>query len=374
MPKNNKIITKPARLTSLDALRGFDMFFIIGGGVFLVALLRILQLPNTFIELIEQQLTHVQWEGFNFYDLIFPLFVFLAGVSIPFAIIPSLDKGLTKSELQLKISKRTLILFLIGLSFSFFNFQENTLRIYTVLWLIAASYFIAATLTLHIKSWKTLLVLLVIVLVLYHLAIQYLPYPGKGSEITPSNNLAAWLDRILIKTNLYKQTYDPEGTIRVISSGMLCLLGSLAGRRIRFYKEACVQCTKELVAFGLIFLLGGWVWSFFFPIIKDIWSPSFILWSAGWSLLILALFYQIMHVAQQRWFGWIFVPIGVNSITIYAGQRYIDFEHTSNYFFSGVANLVNDIDSKLFILAFGLIFIKWMFLYSLQQKKIFIKV
>jgi len=374
MPKNNKIITKPARLTSLDALRGFDMFFIIGGGVFLVALLRILQLPNTFIELIEQQLTHVQWEGFNFYDLIFPLFVFLAGVSIPFAIIPSLDKGLTKSELQLKISKRTLILFLIGLSFSFFNFQENTLRIYTVLWLIAASYFIAATLTLHIKSWKTLLVLVVIVLVLYHLAIQYLPYPGKGSEITPSNNLAAWLDRILIKTNLYKQTYDPEGTIRVISSGMLCLLGSLAGRRIRFYKEACVQCTKELVAFGLIFLLGGWVWSFFFPIIKDIWSPSFILWSAGWSLLILALFYQIMDVAQQRWFGWIFVPIGVNSITIYAGQRYIDFEHTSNYFFSGVANLVNDIDSKLFILAFGLIFIKWMFLYSLQQKKIFIKV
>jgi len=374
MPKDKEVNTKPARLASLDALRGFDMFFIIGGGVFFVALLRVLQLPDTFIALVENQLTHVQWEGFNFYDLIFPLFVFLSGVSIPFAIIPSLAKGISKKELQLKICKRTIILFLIGLSFTLFKFQEDTVRIYTVLWLIAASYFIAATLTLHIKNWRTQLILVVVVLVLYHLAIQYLPYPGKGNEIIPSNNLAAWLDRALIETNLYKKTWDPEGTIRVISSGMLCLLGSLVGRRIRFYKEACIQCTKELITLALICLFCGWVWSFSFPIIKGLWSPSFVLLSAGWSLLLLALFYQVIDVSQQRWFGWFFIPIGVNSITIYAGQRYIDFTHTSNYFLSGVARLVNNTDLKLFIVAFGLIFIKWIFLYSLQQKKIFIKV
>ena len=162
--------------------------------------------------------------------------------------------------------------------------------------MIGMSYLIGASLTLHVESWKHRLIIFFSVLVLYHLAIFYLPYPGKGEGISPENNLAAWLDRNLINTNLYRTVYDPEGTIRIFTGGMLGMLGGLFGQRIKSFQSANIRCSIELLIAGLTCLLLGWIWSFSFPIIKDLWSPSFILWSAGWSLLLLALFYTLIDV------------------------------------------------------------------------------
>ncbi|VGO20797.1 acyltransferase family protein [Pontiella sulfatireligans] len=365
---------KPPRLASLDALRGFDMFWIIGGSGLLIALLEVLRLPHDWILEVKAQLRHVKWEGFHFLDLVFPLFVFMSGVTIPYSILSKKEKGVAPRRLQLKIVKRAVLLIIIGLSFSVFRFNPSAVRFYTVLWLIGMSYLIGASLSLHVESWQKKVFTIIGVLLAYHLVMLYLPFPGKESGITPENNLAAWMDRSLISTNLYRKVYDPEGSIRVITAGMLCLLGALTGQRIKSYPNAKLRCGLELFGAGLGFLFFGWIWSFFFPIIKDLWSPSFILWTAGWSLLLLSIFYTVIDVWKQKWMGWFFIPIGMNSITIYVGQHYVNFGDIQHYFFGGLANICSDADLKKLVLAFGLIAIKWGFLYWLFIKKLFLRV
>jgi predicted acyltransferase len=365
---------KNTRLMSLDALRGFDMFWIIGGSGLVVALVEVLGFPDGWVEGLATQMHHVKWDGFRFYDLIFPLFVFISGVTVPYSVLSQKAKGVSVSKLQIGIIKRSVIIVLIGLSYSFFKFEAGTLRLYTVLWMIGMSYMIGASLTLHIESWKHRLIIFFSVLIVYHLAMFYLPYPGKGDGITPENNLAAWLDRNLITTNLYREVWDPEGTIRIFTGGMLGMFGALVGQRIKSYKTPDLRCAAELFVAGLVCLLMGWVWSFSFPIIKALWSPSFILWAGGWSLLLLALFYTVIDVWGFKRLGWVFVPIGMNAITIYAAQWYFPFDASRDFFFKGLANLFSNPASQQLVLAAGLVLIQWLILYWLYRKKIFIRV
>ncbi|MCK5440772.1 MAG: DUF5009 domain-containing protein [Maribacter sp.] len=373
MNKSNAEMKK-TRLMSLDALRGFDLFWIIGGSGMVISLLKVLGVSENWVNSLAVQMTHVEWEGFHFFDLIFPLFVFISGVTIPFSVLSQKAKGVPVKQLQIRIIKRSLIIVLIGVSFSLLKFQWDAIRLYQVLWLIGMSYMIGASITLHVESWKYRLVILFGVLVSYHLLLFYLPYPGKGATITPENNLAAWLDRNLIKTNLALGVYDAEGTIRIFTAGMLSLLGGLTGQRIKWYKQAKIRCGIELFVAGLICLLIAWLWSFSFPVIKGLWSPSFVLWSAGWSLLLLALFYTVIDVWKIRWIGWVFVPIGMNSITIYAAQWYIPLHASRDFFFKGFANLFNNPTIQQFILFSGLVLIQWLILYALYRKNIFIRV
>lgn len=362
-----------ARLVSLDALRGFDMFWIIGGSGLVVALVTCLRLPDPWVQELALQMTHVEWEGFRFFDLIFPLFVFMAGVAVPYALLSKLQKGVSVAQLQGRVVRRSIMLILIGLSFSIFKFQSDQVRLYTVLWLIGMSYLIGASLSLRIPSWRNRVVIFFAVLMTYHLAILYLPYPGKGPEITPANNLAAWLDRNLIPTNLYRGHYDPEGTIRVIPGGMLCLLGVLVGQRIRHFGGPATRCGLELLAGGLACLALGWGWSLTFPIIKDLWSPSFILWSAGWSLLLLGCFYLMMDVWKQRWVGWVFLPIGMNAIFIYATQWYVPWRGIRDFFFRGYSETLENPEIRQLVLAAGLVLVQWLVLWWLYRKKQFIR-
>jgi len=372
--KPKKADEKPQRLTSLDALRGFDMFWIIGGSGLVLALANVFQIPSFWLKTLSVQLTHVQWEGFHFFDLIFPLFVFLSGVAVPYSIISKLDQGTAVSRLQWKIFCRSAVLILIGLSFTALRFQPDQIRLYTVLWLIGMSYFIGASITLHVESWKKRVIIFFAVLIAYHLAVMYLPFPGKGTQMTQSNNLVAWLDRNLIETNLYRLNYDPEGTIRVIPGGMLCLLGALAGEWLRGYGTARFRAGLELIAAGLVCLVLGWGWSHFFPIIKDLWSPSFILWSAGCSFLLLSVFYITMDVGKQRWVGWLFIPIGMNSILIYASQWYVPWGSIRDFFFRGFAGTQSDTDLQQLILLGGLVLVQWLVLFWLYRKKAFLSV
>ena len=365
---------KNTRLMSLDALRGFDMFWIIGGAGAVSSLIALMGFPDAFVEGVAKQFTHVEWEGFHFFDLIFPLFVFISGVTVPYSVLSQKERGVSVSKLQIRIIRRSAIIVLIGLSFSVFKFQWESLRLYQVLWMIGMSYLIGTSITLHVESWRTRLGIFFSVLLAYHLAIYYLPYPGKGIVITPENNLAAWLDRNFIKTNLYREVYDPEGTIRVLTGGMLGMLGAMVGQRIKYYGKAQIRCSLEMAVGGVVCLLLGWCWSFSFPIIKDLWSPSFVLWAAGWSFLLLALFYTMIDVWGHKWLGRFFVPIGMNAITIYAGQVYLQTSYARDFFFKGLANHFESAAARGFILHGGLLLIHWLLLYGLYKKKIFIRV
>lgn len=359
---------------SLDALRGFDMFWIIGGSGLVIALVKLLGFPDAWTDLLASQMTHVEWVGFHFYDLIFPLFVFISGVTVPFSVLSKKEKGIPVKQLQYKIIKRSLLIVLIGVSFSLFKFQWEAIRLYQVLWLIGMSYLVGASMTLQVDNWRSRVIIFFSVLIIYQLALFYLPYPGKGLMLTPENNLAAWLDRNLIKTNLYRVVYDPEGTIRIFPAGMLGLLGGLIGERIKSYKQPTLRCATELFLFGLVSLSLGWLWSFTFPIIKDLWSPSFILWAGGWSLLLLGLFYTVIDVWKIKWFGWFFVPIGMNAITVYAAKWYLPLGDSRDFFFKGFANLFDDPIAQKFILFSGLVLIQWLILYALYRKNIFLRV
>ena len=362
------------RLISLDALRGFDMFWIIGGAGMFVALVELLGFPDSWVDELALQMEHVRWDGFRFLDLIFPLFVFISGVTVPYSVLTQKAKGVSVKRLQLGIIKRSVVLILIGLSYSFFKFEDGALRLYTVLLMIGMSYLIGASLTLHVRSWKHRLIIFFSVLALYHLAMFYLPYPGKGVGITPENNLAAWLDRSLITTNLYREIWDPEGTIRVLTGGMLGMLGGLFGQRIKSFNTPALRCGVELLIAGLVCLLLGWIWSFSFPIIKALWSPSFILWAGGWSLLLLSLFYTVMDVWGLKWIGWVFVPIGMNSITVYAAQWWVPLDDSRDFFFKGFSKLFSETATQQFVLFGGLVLIQWLVLYWLYRRKIFFRV
>ncbi|MGB0992357.1 MAG: acyltransferase family protein [Akkermansiaceae bacterium] len=362
------------RLASLDALRGFDMFWIIGGAGMVVALAKVLGFPQEFVEGLAKQMTHVKWDGFRFFDLIFPLFVFMTGLSVPYSILSKYDKGVSTLRLQLGIIKRSTILILLGLSFSVFKFQPEVIRLYTVLWLIGMSYLIGASITLHVESWKRRLVVFFVVLLAYHLAMFYLPFPGKEAGITPENNLAAWVDRNFIQTNLYRGVYDPEGSIRVITGGMLCMLGGLVGERVRWFGNANIRCSGELAGAGLTCLLLGWIWSFAFPMIKDLWSPSFVLWAAGLSLLLMCLFYTVIDVWKQRWIGWVFLPIGMNAIVIYVSQWYVPWHGIRDFFFRGYAKTLSEPAQQNLVMFGGLVMVQWLILFWLYRRKIFIRV
>ncbi|MCB0668235.1 MAG: DUF5009 domain-containing protein [Saprospiraceae bacterium] len=372
----NELKDEPSknRLMSLDALRGFDMFWIIGGSGMVISLVELLGFPENWTNTLSEQMTHVDWEGFHFYDLIFPLFVFISGVTVPYSVLSKKNKGVPVRKLQTGIFRRSLLLVLIGLSFSLFKFQWDAIRLYQVLWLIGMSYLVGASITLQVESWRHRIVIFFAVLLIYQLMMFYLPYPGKGAAITPENNLAAWLDRNFIKTNLYRVVYDPEGTIRIFPAGMLGLLGGLIGQRIKSFKQPEVRCGIELLAAGLVCLLLGWLWSFSFPIIKDLWSPSFILWSGGWSLLLLALFYIVIDVWKIRWVGWFFLPVGMNAIAVYAAKWYFPMKDSRDFFFKGFANLFHDPVVQKFILFSGLVMIQWIVLFALYRRKIFLRV
>lgn len=365
---------KPPRLVSLDALRGFDMFWIIGGEGLVLALAKYFELSDQWLKNLSLQLTHVEWDGFHFYDLIFPLFVFMSGVAVPYSVLSQREKGTSVALLQWRIFRRATVLVLIGLSFSALRFQPDQIRLYTVLGLIGMSYLIGASITLHVRSWKKRLVIFFAVLLAYHLAMLYLPYPGKGDAIVPDNNLAAWVDRNWISTNLYRGVYDPEGSIRVITGGMLCLLGAFAGERIRSFAKPDLRCVMDLALAGLLCLALGWGLSFQLPIIKDLWSPSFILWAGGWSLLLLASFYLVMDVAKQRWIGWVFLPIGMNAILIYVSQRFVPWGSIRDSFFRGFSETLNNPDLQKLVLSAGLMLLQWLILFWLYRKKLFIRI
>jgi len=362
------------RLMSLDALRGFDMFWIIGGAGLVSALARVCGLPEGWTETLDLQFTHVTWEGFRFFDLIFPLFVFLSGVAVPFSVLSKRGRGDSVAKLQFGIVKRSLVLVAIGLSFSVFRFDPSMVRLYTVLYLIGMAYMIGASLALHITRIRRLFITGILILVGYHLAMMFLPYPGREAGLTPENNLAAWIDRNLIPTNLYRTVYDPEGTIRVIPAGVLCLFGVIAGLRIKANAKPSWRCAGELAAAGLIALIAGWLWSFSFPIIKDLWSPSFILWSAGWALLLLAIFYGVIDVLGLRWMGFFFVPIGMNAIVIYASQWYVPWGGIRDFFFSGFAGTMGSDDWKQLVMSGGLLAVQWALLFWMHRQRIHVRV
>jgi predicted acyltransferase len=357
------------RLMSLDALRGFDMFWIIGGDRLASSLLSHWDSPVA--ETFKSQLEHVAWEGFRFYDLIFPLFLFLVGCVAPYSLA---KYRATPTAVYGRILRRTLLLVLLGcICNNLLQFPWETMRWAGVLQRIGLCYGAAALVAVHCGV-RGQSVFTLALLIGYWALLSFVAAPGfSAGDFTPAGNLAGYIDRQILPGKIYPEYYgfgDNEGLLSTLPAIATALLGVLTGEWLRSTARPWTK-VAGLIGAAAVCLVAGWAWSFSFPIIKNIWTSSFVLVAAGWSLVLLAVFYALIDVLQWRWWAWGFVIIGMNAITIFVVPRFIDFAKISKYFLGGVASLSGEAGPTLLIA--GSLAAKWLFLWYLYRQKVFLR-
>ncbi|MCA9108853.1 MAG: DUF5009 domain-containing protein [Planctomycetaceae bacterium] len=359
------------RLVSLDALRGFDMFWIMGGEGIVQAGAEVF--GWSWLVWLEGQMHHPEWHGFKFYDLIFPLFLFIAGVSMPLSFEKRLHRGDTKSQLTRHVIIRGLILVLLGMIYNgLLKFNWPDTRLPSVLGRIGLAYLFAGLIVLNTK-WRSQIVWVVGLLVGYWAALKFIPVPGFGAgDLEPGHTLTDYVDRMLIPGKLYKEVRDPEGLFATIPAIGTALMGALTGQFLKDENRGGYFKTAVMVVVGLICLALAQLWNRDFPINKNLWSSSFVLQCAGWSLLFLSLFYLVIDVWRLRRWAFIFVVIGMNSIFIYIAAAFIDFSFTTHRLFDGLLKHTGEYETLLFEIAF--VILKWLLLYVMYRKRIFLRV
>jgi predicted acyltransferase len=366
--------TKPTnRLLSIDALRGFDMFWIIGGDELARALAKWWGKPA-----LADQFEHVEWEGFRFYDLIFPLFLFLVGVVIPFSLDKLRAQGVGIA--YWRIARRTALLFGLGLLCNgILQFHWPELRIAGVLQRIAICYAFAALIAMNTNTRGQIIALAMLLLGYWALLATVAPPGGRAGDFTKVGNLAGWVDRNFLPGKI-KQAYygygDNEGLLSTIPAFATAVLGLLAGRWLRSTRSAWTKAIGLALA-GVVSLALGTAWSQSFPIVKNLWTSSFVLVAGGWSLLLLALFYAVIDVIGFKRWSFFFVVIGVNAITIYVVPRFVDFEATAKFFLGGVYGVIGrsgGTDLSTAAMAVGVLAVEWLFLLFLYRNRIFLRV
>jgi predicted acyltransferase len=361
------------RLYSLDALRGFDMFWIMGAEEIVHNTAKVW--PSGFWTGFANQLTHPAWDGFHLYDTIFPLFLFMAGVATPYSVGRELEKGAAKSAVAFRVLKRCLLLILFGLIVN--NGIEikpiAEIRFGSVLGRIGTAYLFANLIYLYsAKKWH--IFWFWSFLFFYWALLRFNAAPGfAAGNLTMEGNFASYIDRLVMPGKLYLGIHDPEGmasTIPAISTG---LLGIITGNFIK--SDAAAGQTKaiKIAAVGALFLLLAYLWNFSFPINKNLWSSSFTLLVGGISLLLMAVFYYVIDVLGYKKWSFFFRIIGMNSILIYMSGHFIDWEYTTKACFTWLMQLIGD-PYNLIIFAIAFVFIKWLFLYFMYRKKVFLKV
>ena len=299
----------PGRLVSLDVFRGLTI-----AGMVLV------NNPGTWSS-IYWPLEHAEWHGWTPTDLVFPFFLFIVGVSITLAFARRVEEGTGKRDLYLKVIKRSAIIFGLGLFLNGFPyFPLATIRIAGVLQRIALCYLIASLLFLTTRA-RTQLLIAVALLIGYCLVMTRLAAPGYApGDLTKEGSIASFVDRVLLGQHIWRQgrVYDPEGLLSTIPAVATTLCGILTGHWLRSERTRYEKVVGMFVA-GAICVVLGWVWNPFFPINKSLWTSSYVLFTAGLALELLALCYWVIDIKGYRRWAWPFEVFGVNALALFVG-------------------------------------------------------
>lgn len=368
------------RLMSIDALRGFDMFFIIGGAGLVTMICQAFGCNKDF-ELIKQ-MSHVRWEGLHHHDTIFPLFLFLAGVSWPFSLSSQQARGRTPLQIHLKVFQRAVILFVLGMIYNgVLKEFKPTFRIPSVLGFIGISWAIGAIIFYHIKNNWIRSGIVGALLFGYWGVLRFVAAPGSPAgcdTYAMEYNIISWLDRTLMPNHIFQKLYDPESFFAVAGGVAMALLGMMAGSLLKSEKFQPAQKTLILLA-GFVGLLAAdalFMYVMGDKIVKSLWSPSFVLSAAAYSTFMLAVFYHLVDVWGLKKWAFPFMVIGMNSITIYLMVRFIWFGGITKYFFGGIIKEIGEIEPLWAPVAdrtFSIL-VLWLILYFFYRKKIFLKV
>ena len=365
---------KKERLLSLDALRGFDMLFIMGLATWVIAVCDLFP-SSGFAGWLSVQMKHVEWDGLTHHDTIFPLFLFIAGISFPFSITKQRAAGKTEKQILLKVIKRGLILVFLGMVYNgFFRLDFENLRCASVLGRIGLAWMFSALLFMKLKT-KPLIAIATVILIGYWLLMWFIP--GGKETYSFGNNLAGMIDRALLPGKLIygDNHFDPEGLFSTLPAIVTAMLGMFTGQFIRTSNEKFSENKKVIymLAASVVLLIIGLAWHLVFPINKMLWSSSFVCVVAAYSLFLFAIFYYIIDVKGYRRWTLFFRVVGMNSITIYLAQKIIGFAGISRFFFGGLAGKCPEVWANI-INTTGFIIVCWLFLYFLYKKNVFLKV
>lgn len=375
---------KSQRLISLDALRGFDMFWIIGGEHIIHALAELT--GWSILNWISAQMHHTVWNGCTFYDMIFPLFLFISGVSMPFSfgkkVIAANVKNTyelpseVKRKIYLDMLRRTAILIFLGLIVNGlfkFNGYENT-RFASVLGRIGIAWFFAGVIYLNCNLKKQV-IWFCFILIGYWLAMALIPVPGFGAgNLTMEGSLESYIDRQFLPGRLHSKVHDPEGILSTFPAIATGLLGIFTGTFIKEKRFDPLKNVYFLLLASALFILLGLAWDIVFPINKRLWSSSFVLFVGGYSIAFFALFYLIIDVLGWKKWTFPFLLIGMNSIVIYmAVEGVVNFGYTADFIFGGLINLTSE-PFHFLLKSISVILVELVFLYFLYRNKLFLKV
>ena len=362
-------LPRTERLVSLDALRGFDMFWIIGGTAILQGLGKVIQRP--FFDRFLEQFDHVPWQGLHFYDLIWPLFMFIMGAAIPLAVAKRRSRGASDRTLLLHASWRAIVMFCLGmvtqgnlLLFDWARFRPC----YSVLHGLAAGYLLASVVVLKVKPKWHAAIIAALLLVNWAL-VMLVPVPGVGAGVlTPQGNLPTYVDKLVLG-----HLHHGENTwfLSYLGFGASVLLGVMAGQMLMSNRTPMRKVYRLLVA-GSLSLVGGLVWSLSFPVIKLMWTGSYVLISGGLSFMALALFYWIIDVLGHKKWAFGFTVIGMNSIAVYVATEIFDFRQVGNIFVGGLLPRIGR--WAPLVEASAAFVIVWLILYWMYRKKEFIRI
>jgi predicted acyltransferase len=367
------IVETRTRLGSLDALRGFDMFWILGADALVLALGAVSQ--SAPVRFLTGQLEHKEWEGFAFYDLIFPLFVFIVGVSLVFSLTAVLARESRATAVK-RILRRAAVLFLLGI---FYNGGLThvwpEVRLVGVLQRIALAYAAAGILFCFVKP-RSLAVITVTLLLGYWALLAIVPirdvaldrailvarlpgtpvdakgFPDEGKvrelfdqtttrvagRYEPGLNLPNHVDYVYLPGGRYDHYYDPEGIVSTLPAIATCLLGVFAGLVLQRGDLPPMVKLQRLLIAGVVLLIGGWIWNYPFPVIKKLWTSSYVLVAGGWSFLLLGAFYYVVDIRQWRRWCQPFVWIGMNPITLYLLSSIVSFHAIASRLVGGSVN------------------------------------
>ena len=370
------------RLLSLDALRGFDMLFIMGLSTVVAGLCDALGFGGGCW--LSQQMRHVPWHGFAQHDTIFPLFLFIAGVAFPFSYAKMRERGWSTLRICGKIAWRAFALVMLGMVYNgLFGKGLGDVRWASVLARIGLGWAFAAL--LHVAfQWRARIAWAAAILVGYWAVMRYAVVPGAPVGADPWSaewNFAAYVDRLLLPNPLGGPGADPEGVLSTFPAIVTAMLGMFAGEFVRWNGDGretarhAVGGRKAvaMLAAASAMLVAALVWSNWMPINKKLWTSSFVLAAGSYSLALFAVFYWIVDV--RMWRGWTFPfrVVGMNAITIYLLQRIVDFDAVSRFFLGGLAGLVPSAWAKVLVAA-GHLAVCWLVLWFLYRKNTFLKV
>lgn len=358
------------RVMSVDALRGFDMFWIMGGGEVVKQFIRLFS--NPMPEGVEYQFEHVEWVGFAAWDLIMPLFLFIVGVALPLALSRRLEQGESAGRIYRHTFRRVVLLFLLGLiaQGNLLSFDLNRLHLYcNTLQAIAAGYLIATVAMLHLRKAGQV-ALCAALLIGFWLLMTLVPVPGHGAGVlTPKGNLAMYIDEAILRR--FRDGTPYTWILSSMGFGGTVLLGVFAGYILQSQRMTQGRKALSLAGLGVALLAGGLIWGIWFPIIKHIWTSSFVLFAAGLSYLLLAAFYVLIDILQFKKWAFIFAVIGSNALLAYMAEGFVSARHIAEFLFGKSALGWPPIYTFSFaLLVFAFL---WTILYALYRKRIFVR-